>query len=228
MAEEKKEVSRETGSALSKRICFRKDFGRSTTEEIPLFHGGTVCKLIEDPNGKPFSELMDELIHSMDPMDHGVLLMDYPLYVEINSEGDKDTYEDFISGLEELDLASKEARMAVVGDDPKLQMMEQAKRPNIFATLRHPAVSKQFISIFTATNLDFKTVTEEELQKNFFKAAQAISSEFPKTIIISDEIGDTLKDEKDQGQLRHLLLSQAIHLKNVFSLNPQNPIIRKI
>ena len=192
---------------------FRKEFSRLTMKEAPLDPGQYACKFIEDPNGKLFTELADELVHSTEQDDYSTLLMDNAIYFDTTSEMDRDTYDDIMNGMDAIDAASVEARCNLVKENSKAWLIETGKRPNTFITFRHPAISEEFSTKFNIINVDLSNVSSDDMTANFFKLAQVLNAQQPKTIIISKDFSDKIDES---FQLDKFILSQAIHAKNVF------------
>lgn len=192
---------------------FRKEFSRLTMKEAPLEPGQYACKFIEDPNGRLFTELANELIHSTEQNDYSTLLMDNVIYFDTTSEMDKDTYNDIMDGMDAIDAASVEARCNLVKENSKAWLIETGKRPNTFITFRNPAISEEFSTKFNIINVDLSGVSYDDMKINFFKLAQVLNAQQPKTVIISKDFSDVIDES---AQIDKFILSQAIHVKNVF------------
>lgn len=199
---------------------FRKEYSRTTMKNCPLMSGQSACKFIEDKKGKDFSELVDEMTHSINTEDYNTLLMKNIIYFDIKSNISNEDYDTLIKGQDTLDMMSLNSRLKLVGEDTKKQVMESGKRPNTFVTIYHLNIQPKKLELFNYLNLDLSKLKLQDLESNFFNLINILNSNQPKTIILSKDVIDQITDKTKQ--VNQLLIDQAEYYKNIFTKNQEN------
>lgn len=198
---------------------FRKEYSRTTMKDCPLMSGQLACKFIEDKSGKEFSELVDEMTHSIDQQDYNTLLMKNIIYFEIKSNISNEDYDNLIKGQDTIDMVSLNSRLKLVGEDTKKQVIESGKRPNTFVTIYHLSTLPKKLELFNYLNLDLSKLKVKDLENNLFNLINILNSKQPKTIILSKEVVSQITDKSKQ--FNQLLIDQAEHYKNIFARNQE-------
>lgn len=202
-------------------------YERTTMEDYPLSPGQMSAKIVEDENGKLFSELISEYL---DPKDKSLkdmaemanlLKMKYAVHVVINSgELEDDDIAEIAFGFKPLDEKSKEHRIALT-NDPTMQILQNAKRPYAALTYKGIPVGNvnKLCNQFDGVTFDLRNSTVEELNDNIVPLMAIFQREKPTMYIISAEVANAMKsaiDAKESPALKQLEFKATV-FKNVFA-----------
>lgn len=202
-------------------------YERTTMEDYPLSPGQMCVKIVEDENGKLFSEVMSEYLDSKDKSLKdmaeiaNLLKMKYGIHVIINSgELEDDDIAEIAFGFRPLDEKSKEHRMSLT-NDPTMQILQNAKRPYAALTYKGIPVGnvKKLCNQFDGVTFDLRNSTAEELNDNIVPLMAIFQRENPTMYIISAEVANVMKsaiDAKESPALKQLEF-KANAFKNVFA-----------
>lgn len=202
-------------------------YERTTMEDYPLSPGQMSAKIVEDENGKLFSEVISEYL---DPKDKSLkdmaemanlLKMKYAVHVVINSgELEDDDIAEIAFGFRPLDEKSKEHRIALT-NDPTMQILQNAKRPYAALTYKGIPVGNvnKLCNQFDGVTFDLRNSTVEELNDNIVPLMAIFQREKPTMYIISAEVANAMKgaiDAKESPALKQLEFKATV-FKNVFA-----------
>lgn len=201
---------------------YRKEIRRTTLIDDPLMPGQiAVCLTEDNENGKPFTEIVDELIKTTNIEDtqlkNDLLQLRYILNVEITSEPDVDSLQDLRVGLGALDQLSIETRQKAAAD-AKQQIKEGMRRTHANLHIKGLFDISDFAQEFDSCNLDVSEMSIEDVEKNAIFIAQVAQRTNPTVFTVSAELANKLNDKDYKSTpLGKTLNAKILSLKNVFA-----------
>lgn len=201
---------------------YRKEIRRTTLIDDPLMPGQiAVCLTEDNENGKPFTEVVDELIKTTNIEDtqlkNDLLQLRYILNVEITSEPDVESLQDLRVGLGALDQLSIETRQKAA-TDTKQQLKEGMRRTHANLHIKGLFDINDFAQEFDSCNLDVSEMSLEDVEKNAIFIAQVAQRTNPTVFTISTELANKLNDKDYKStSLGKTLNAKILSLKNVFA-----------
>ena len=211
-------------------------YERTTMEDYPLSPGQMSAKIVEDENGKLFSEVISEYLDPKDKSLKDMAEMDNFNIIRCccgSAEISKlfleklemkvitpDDIAEIAFGFRPLDEKSKEHRIALT-NDPTMQILQNAKRPYAALTYKGIPVGNvnKLCNQFDGVSFDLRNSTVEELNDNIVPLMAIFQREKPTMYIISAEVANAMKgaiDAKESPALKQLEFKATV-FKNVFA-----------
>lgn len=205
-------------------------YERTTIKETPLLSGTFALVFKEDPNGKSFTDLTNELtkVESItdDMMD--CLLRKIPYVVHIDSDYTKEDLEDLIQGIKVIDTVSLLTRAKMEkGSKKEAEIaLERILTYGVFTNI--DAMSNhELLMQFDFLNFDVSKYNKEELRKKVFKLAIPLQQSGNTTWVISSDFANNFStDEQLDRQFIARLMTKGIFADDVNTL--ENNYVRAL
>ena len=182
--------------------------------EFPLSSGTNAVKFIEDENGKPISELVDEIVNSTDEKSIQILNLELIVYIEVFHKMDAEARTDFAKAKWILDDRSIKYRKSLTGADTTTHegrvafLKEEARRPYITMTTHAPQDPKAFTDVYSI-NYDYDY---ELCKSNAFDVVGSMQVQNLHSLVVPAKY---LLENPD-SQLTDFFYTKARFLKNVY------------
>ena len=210
-----------------KLFCYR--WGRTSLGTAPLMPGQMSLIVEEVEEGKPFSEVMLEVVKNLtDPNVNALLMMDYILNIIIKSAVDEETFADIKYGLSILDKESNDLRTSIAKTEYEATR-ETMRRILAYLTIQGIFNAEDFAMSFDHCNVDLSAVDMKEMNKNLLNIVALGNRKNPTTFMISVDAANAFEDE--ESPLADFFKSKWRYSKNVFTPacpNLKNNFVRTI
>lgn len=216
---------------------FIKDVRRVSLQEHPLAPGSIAIVFTEAEEGKPFSELIQEILKPTNVKDtefeHDVFNLKYWLQVEIKKSPTQEDLQDLRYGLHILDEASIKHRVDAT-DDVTQKIKESHKRTSANLLIKGLFETNEYDHEFDTCVLDTSELSTEEVKQNAIYVAEVSQRLEPTTFIISTELANQLLDKEFKETTVGKVYSAKVKFKSVFApkfsdkVALENPFVREI
>lgn len=205
---------------LSNVKKFVRTVKRTNLLDHPLAPGSSAVFFTEDPNGKPISELITELLNVTSIKDiqfkNDVLALRYWVVVEINSAPTDADTQDLRVGLSKLDNTSIAYRVELATDD-KEKIKESARRPSAHVHVKGLYDIRDYVQEFDTCCLDLSETPTENVENNLVFVAAVAQRENPTVYVISTELANKLATKEYKHEALTRMFSTKIRQKAVYA-----------
>lgn len=200
---------------------------RTSIQDHPLAPGSSAVFFTEDPNGKPISILINEMLRATSIKDiqfkNDVLALRYWINVEISTEPTEADVQDLRVGLSSLDSASINYRVELATTEEE-KIKENARRPSANLHIKGLYNIGDFAQEFDTCCLDISEVTTEDIESNLVFIAAVAQRENPTVYVISTELANKLGSKDYSHEALTRLFSSKIKQKSVFAPGKMNGV----
>lgn len=199
---------------------FKMAIRRLTMQESPLAPGGIAVVFDEDPEGEPFSVLVEKIFESEKLSDvafkNDVLQLKYWLNVNICSEANEESVQDLRYGLKILDDASRAFRVEAA-TDTKLKIQEEARRVAANVHVSGCFFMKNYINEFDTCCLDTSGCTFEDIENGIVNIMDVAQRVQPTVYVVSAEFANRLSGSEFVKTNSGRIYTAHLKQKSVFA-----------
>lgn len=212
---------------------FKKSIRRLSMQEAPLSPGCIAVCFDEDENGKPLSELIEEITQSTSIEEAAknaqILELKYWFNITITSEVNEESLQDLRYAFKVLDEASMKYRLESE-KDPLKQVKEKAKRASINLHMKGLYETGEYSGEFDTCCLDLSETSVEDVEKYLIFVVGISQRMQPTAFVISPELANKLNDKDYAETTCGKTFNAKIPYKNVFSPKEglENDFVREL